>query len=287
MTILAVLSDIHGNLPAFEAACRDLAAFSPDHVVVAGALINWGPSSREVLERVAALGWVALRGNNELYLTDFGTPRAPTEWADPVQYSLLPWLQRQVGPEWRRRIAAWPDEIVVRVDDAPPLRIAHGLPGDPWGGIRTTDTDESFSRALSGIPESTFVTGHTHLQFDRRVGARHVVNPGSVGVPLGGRHEAQYAILDGDADGWRATLRRTPFDVEPLLRELERIGYVEELGLLGRLCAEELRTARMHVVTFFRWRDASCPDEPLAPALLERYLRADWARYVPEAYRAG
>ena len=285
MTRLAVLADVHGNLVALEAVQRDLVHFAPDHVVVAGDLVNWGPSSRAVLERVASLGWIALRGNSELYLTDFGTPRAPAGWIDPAKYSLLPWLQRQVGPDWRRVVAAWPDEIVLRAADAPPPRVTHGLPGDPWHGIRTTDSDEAVRQGLGDLRESTVIVGHTHLQFERWVGPTHVVNAGSVGVPLHGRHEAQYAILDGDERGWRATLRRVPFDVEPVLRECERIGFVDELGLIARLAVEEFRTARMHVFTFHNWRDACCPDEPLSMALFDRYLRADWVAHTPEAYR--
>ena len=70
MTRLAVLADLHGNLPAFEAVRTDLAQFSVDRVVVAGDLINWGPSSAEVAARVLEAGWAVIRGNNEFYLLD-------------------------------------------------------------------------------------------------------------------------------------------------------------------------------------------------------------------------
>src|SRR6478672_5600461 len=78
----AVLADIHGNLPALEAVMADLAHFAVEQVVVAGDLINWGPDSAAVVEQVTAAGWAALRGNNEYYLLDAGTPRAPAQWAE-------------------------------------------------------------------------------------------------------------------------------------------------------------------------------------------------------------
>jgi predicted phosphodiesterase len=285
LTTIAVLADIHGNLPAVDAIERDLTGVPVDAVVAAGDLINWGPFSRQVLERAAERGWLVLRGNNELYLTDFGTPRAPAAWSEAARYPLLPWLQRQVGAEWRARIATWPDSLVLRFADAPPLCVAHGLPDDPWHGIHTSDPDDQVARSLGGLSATTFVTGHTHLQFERQVGPWQIVNPGSAGVPLHGRREACYALLVGDDSGWRAALRRAPYDVRPVLREFARIGYVEELGVVGRLCVEEFRTARMHLVAFHNWRDACCPDEPLAMDLFDRYTRADWAPLVRSDYR--
>ncbi len=71
MTRLAILSDIHGNLPALEAVMADMAQFVVDHVIVAGDSINWGPFSREVVETVLLNNWAAVRGNNELYLLDY------------------------------------------------------------------------------------------------------------------------------------------------------------------------------------------------------------------------
>ena len=70
MTMLAILADIHGNLPALEAVLEDLAHFKVDHVVVAGAMVNWGPFSAQVMDRVTSEGWAVIRGNNEFYWSD-------------------------------------------------------------------------------------------------------------------------------------------------------------------------------------------------------------------------
>ena len=75
MTRLAVLADIHGNLPALQAVIDDMAQFAVDQVVVAGDSINWGPFSREVLEVIRERRWPVIRGNNELYLLDYDTER--------------------------------------------------------------------------------------------------------------------------------------------------------------------------------------------------------------------
>ena len=81
MTRLALLADIHGNLPALEAVIEDMAQFAVDHVVVAGDSVNWGPCSRQVMEIITERAWALIRGNNELYVLDHDTERAPPHWA--------------------------------------------------------------------------------------------------------------------------------------------------------------------------------------------------------------
>ena len=95
MTKLAVLSDIHGNLPALEAVMSDLSNFDVDHVIVAGDVIHFGPFSRQAAELVIEKGWSVIRGNNELFLIDYQTSRAPEEWNDPIQFAPTIWLNRQ------------------------------------------------------------------------------------------------------------------------------------------------------------------------------------------------
>ena len=129
MTRLAVLADIHGNLPALQAVIKDMAQFAVDQVVVAGDSVNWGPFSREVMEVVSAGGWAAICGNNELYALDFETPRMPPHWSS---FTLPPILREQLGADWLNAIACLPDELCLRFLDAPALRVFHGVPGDPF-----------------------------------------------------------------------------------------------------------------------------------------------------------
>jgi protein phosphatase len=79
MTKLAVLSDIHGNLPALDAVISDLKNFDLDQVIVPGDVISFGPFSRQAAEIVIKNGWSAIRGNNEYFLLDYKTPRSPDE----------------------------------------------------------------------------------------------------------------------------------------------------------------------------------------------------------------
>jgi len=287
MTRLAILADLHGNLPALEAVLNDMASFGVEHVVVAGDVINWGPFSAQVTERVLQEGWAVIRGNNEFYLLDHNTPRAPTEWSDPAQYPMLPWLSRQISVQQRTRIAAWPDTLSLRFPDAPPLRVAHGTPRSPWEPMYPIARDEDLLPKLEGVEESTVIVGHTHLPMERRVGRWHVLNPGSVGLPLDGDPTARYMLLESEGDNWRPTIRRVPFDYEPLFREFERQRFVEECHLIGHLAHKEFKTSRLQLLPFLLWRQAQCPAEPLSFDLLARYTEADRWAYTPLAYHVN
>ena len=94
MTRLAVLADIHGNLPALQAVIDDMAQYAVDHVVVAGDSVNWGPFSRQVLEIISERRWAVIRGNNAYYALDFGTCRAPEHWKS---FTLPIFLREQLG----------------------------------------------------------------------------------------------------------------------------------------------------------------------------------------------
>jgi Icc-related predicted phosphoesterase len=111
MTKLAVLSDIHGNLPALEAVMSDLGNFEVDQVIVPGDVINFGPFSNQTTEIVIEKGWPVIRGNNEYFLLDYKTPRASVEWNDPVQFAPTLWTNQRFNPKLRNIISTWPDTL--------------------------------------------------------------------------------------------------------------------------------------------------------------------------------
>lgn len=284
MTKLAILSDIHGNLPALEAVISDLKNFEVDHVVVPGDVINFGPFSRQVAELVIEKGWAVMRGNNEYFLIDYGTPRAPAEWSDPIQFAPTAWLNRQFDQKLQTLIASWPDTLNLRFKDAPPIQVFHGTPGSPWDSIYSTLTEAEIEKLLCNIEADYVICGHTHLSMDRQSGRWRIFNPGSVGIPLDGMFSASYMLLEGHEQGWNSTFRRIPFDYEPIFEEFERSGYNRECGPIGRLTVEVYKTARP-MFGFLKWRDTQKPGELITEALLDEYLStANWWDFAHPAY---
>jgi predicted phosphodiesterase len=287
MTKLAILSDIHANLPALGAVLEDMANFSVDATIVAGDVINFGPFTQQVVQRVIENNWAVIRGNGELFLLDYGTSRAPQEWNDPVGFPIPPWLNRQLNSSSKTTIAKWADTLTLRFSDAPPIRVVHGTPQSPWDSLYPTLTDEEITKLLADVQEETLIAGHTHLPMDRQSGRWHLLNPGSVGVPLDGQFTASYMLLNGDEGGWQPTFRRVVFDYESIFQEFERLGFVEECGAIGQLIIEVFKTARPQF-GFLSWREHNYPNEPVSMELLSEYFnKCHWWEYASKAYHVN
>ena len=184
---------------------QDMAHFDIDQVIVAGDSVNWGPFSRQVLEIITARGWAIVRGNNELYALDYCTERAPQHWST---FTMPPYLHDALGDDGVKILACMPDTLQLRFRDAPPLRVFHGIPGDPWIAMYPDSSEEQVCEWLAGIAERTVIAAHSHVAMERHVAGWHIFNPGSVGVPLDGEHSASYMILEGGSQGWELAAHR-------------------------------------------------------------------------------
>ena len=284
MTKLAILSDLHGNLPALEAVTTDLKQFDVDHVIVPGDVISFGPFSRQVAECVIQNRWSVIRGNNEFFLIDYKTPRALEEWNDPVQFAPTIWLNTQFEHNLRTIIGSWSDSLNLRFRDAPPIQVFHGTPQSPWEPIYWTMKDDQIEKHLVGTEAEFVICGHTHLPMDRQVGKWRIFNPGSVGVPLDGIFSASYMILEGNDNGWTPTFRRVPFDYQTVFDEFERSSYNAQSRPIGKLVVEIYKQARP-LMGFIRWQSKYRSNLPLTDELVDEFLAtANWWEYSHPAY---
>jgi predicted phosphodiesterase len=286
MTRLAIVSDIHGNLQALDAVRSDIESERVDRVVVAGDSIHWGPSSAEVVDIIKCDDWTVIRGNNELYLLDFDTPRSPEAWGSS-DYQSLRWLREQVRDEQRELIATWPDTLSLRFSDAPAVRVVHGSPRSHWEPMHRDTPAEELATMLAGIVEPFVIAGHTHMPMVRTIDRWTVYNPGSVGLPLDGEGASQYLLLDGDETGWRPTWRRIDYDRAPLFEAFERSEIMERCGPVGELIVEEFRTNRIHVQAFNTWRNQHHAGYLFTDALLREFRLADRWEYTESAYHVN
>lgn len=287
---IAVLADIHGNLPALEAVITRLERLQPDHVVINGDLINGVPFSTEVIDRVRALGWTVVRGNHEFYYLDFGTERAVPGCEDPTRWGQLHWLIERITPEQGAYLAMLPDERTFYLAGTQPLRMAHGVPGRNRVGFYNEQADPQIAAEIHPIRERTFVSAHTHVQIDRHVQMAieppaqdrdnegstqlrrwHLINPGSVGLPLNSDPTAQFTILESvdeqeEAGGWRATMHRVAYDRGTALDAYTTSGMLAMGGVITQLFYWELVTAEPELIYFYRWswengHDPECATE--------------------------
>ncbi len=283
MTRIALLADIHGNLPALDRVMDDMRQFTPDHVVVAGDMVNWGPFSAEVMQVVYENRWTMIRGNNEYYCINALAPRRPDSWA---HFTMLEWLHEQLN-DWHHVIAGLPDDIVLMYADAPNVHLCHGIPDDCWTGIYPNefDDDDRVHTLLANSRAKTIFCGHTHIPLDRMVGAYHILNPGSVGVPLLGEAVSSYMILDGTSHGWHVAHHRTlPLDTSALQSVWQEKQFVERCGVAAQMVIEEFEQSRLVLHSFNTWMRALYPDEDATVEHGQAFLAIDATPYILETY---
>jgi predicted phosphodiesterase len=208
---VAVLADIHGNLPALNAVLAEPDVLTADLVVLLGD-IALGPLPGPTLDRLAELGDRALwvHGNCEREMVtafDGGTVPGPFGGEAAKSAALI-------GRPHRDRLDGLPLTVTLEVTGLGPVLFCHASPRRDDEMVLVDSPPERWAEVLAGVAEPVVVLGHTHMPFDRLAAGRRVVNPGSVGMPYG--HEgASWALL-----GPEVTLRRTSYDTAAAVAEI-------------------------------------------------------------------
>jgi predicted phosphodiesterase len=253
---LVLLADVHGNLPALEAVLAELERHEPDHVVVAGDLINGAPLSCEVVDLVREQGWRTVRGNHEFYYLHYGTSRADPSLHHVERFGQIQWLTTRMTRAQHNYLAMLPDDFTFLLPDAEPLRIAHGIPGNNQMGFTIEHSTAHIGERLQHIADPLLVTAHSHQQFDRQIRLNgrewRLINPGTVGLPINGNPAAQFAILENNGGQWRTTLHTAAYDRRPAL-EAFRTMELLEASIMNRLYYWTICLARDELTPCLRW----------------------------------
>jgi putative phosphoesterase len=250
---LAVLSDIHGNLTALEAMLSDLRQYAVNGILVAGDIVVGGPQPAETLQRLRALGCVMIRGNADQALLQHAAGRAPASQSTAQQFALLRWTRRQVDQDALDFLASLPEQRVVALAGADPIRMVHGSPRHISERIFPERDPALLDLVLAQISEPVLVCGHTHLPWQVARDGRLALNPGAVGSPLNGTLGAQYALLTWANTGWQARLIAVPYDLEPLRQVCRTSGFLADGGAFARLCLLSVETGQDVLDDFFAY----------------------------------
>ncbi len=226
---VACLFDIHGNLPALEAVLAGVDAARIDEIVVGGDIFP-GPMPRQTLDRLLEIKLPThfIHGNGELaILAQIQAARTGvvkywgTTSGNPLSEALQPgyrWNAEQVR-DHEATLAGWPKTLTLAIDGLGKVLFCHGTPRSETE-IFTRLTPEAVLKPLfDGIDAAVVVCGHTHMQFDRMIGAKRILNAGSVGEAFGERGAA-WLILGPGVD-----FRHTNYDVEAAAAAIRRTAY--------------------------------------------------------------
>jgi diadenosine tetraphosphatase ApaH/serine/threonine PP2A family protein phosphatase len=225
--LIAVISDVHGNLPALEEVLKKTEELKVDAVVCLGDTVGYGPYPNECVDLVRARCAVVLQGNHDSGLVG-GTP---IEDFNHYGLQAIQWTQTVVSQENKDYLAGLP-----YLQEFESTTLAHASPGDPdaWNYILTMraakDNFRSFTTRICFI-------GHTHAPViigeDQTVNTyttdkRYIINVGSVGQPRDGNPAAAFGLYDSVSGTYK--LIRVRYSVEETAKKIREIGLPEFLA---------------------------------------------------------
>jgi putative phosphoesterase len=216
---LAALYDVHGNLPALEAVLRDVRNAGVDLIVSGGDLVP-GPMPREVVLSLRNLDIPVtfIRGNGDREVLALRGGEKGGRFPESMR-AAMQWNASQLDDESAVIMARWPAMTSVHSDSLGEVVFCHATPRNDTEIFLRTTREEALVPVFESVRADVVVCGHTHMQFDRTVGATRVINAGSVGMSFEGPG-AYWLLVDS-----RIELRRTEYDVERAAERVRATSY--------------------------------------------------------------
>ena len=231
MRRLAIISDIHGNLPALEAVLADIEAQGRSEIYHLGDLVGYNPFPNETVALIAERQLPGITGNYDQAVLG-GVPDPVGEFLNdkitPMGREIYEWTVRQVNQASRDFLAAQPRQRSLSLGNRR-LLLTHGSPRHIKDYVRPSWPDEMVGDLLRQVKEDIVLTGHTHIPVVRQVNGKWLINPGSVGFPKDGNPLAAYAILELDREV-TVTIRRVAYDIDRTIDAMAARGLPAKAG---------------------------------------------------------
>ncbi len=203
-------------------------------MVVGGDVIP-GPMPHETLARLLALDIPVqfIHGNGELAVLaqiEAAEPNEVTYWGTtggaplPEAFrEIVRWTARQVHPDYDEVLRSWPKTLHLEIEELGDVLFCHGTPDSETDAFTRLTPDAALLPVFRDLNVSLVVCGHTHMQFDRKIGSVRVVNAGSVGAPFG-LPGADWLLLGADVQ-----LRHTAYDLTKAAARVRGTRYPQAL----------------------------------------------------------
>lgn len=169
---IALISDVHANVPALEAVFDDIHRRGADQVVCLGDIVDLGPEPGRVIQILKERGVPCLVGNHDPFS---GDPIPPVE--------VYHWSRAQLTEAELLWLRSLPPNLSFE-DHGRRLLCVHGSPRSFDEQILAETTDADLRQMMGPIDCDVLAAGHTHVQLDRSLDGCRIINPGSVGMPF-------------------------------------------------------------------------------------------------------
>jgi putative phosphoesterase len=232
MDRVAVITDIHANLPALEAALEWIDGQGIERIYCGGDLVGYGPRPNEVCRLIAERGIPTIYGNYDWAIArdeeDCGCA-----YRDPHERELgersIAWTLANTDQRSKGFMRELPFDLRFELGGKR-ARLVHGSPRKVNEYLFEDKPSRTFERIAAGAGCDLLAFGHTHKPWIREYGDVLFVNCGSVGKPKDADPRAAFAVIEGDGGDPRARIERVAYDAERVAQEIADVGLPPEYG---------------------------------------------------------
>lgn len=227
---VAVITDIHANMPALHAVLARIDELRIETIVCGGDLVGYGPHPNEVCRLLEDWAVPTIHGNYDYAigrdLEDCGCAYQ-TEHERELGQRSVDWTLAQTSDHAKAYLRSLPFDLRFEVGAAD-VHLVHGSPRKVNEYLFEDKSDRLFERLAATEVGDALVFGHTHKPWKRTFDDVLFVNCGSVGKPKDGDPRAAFAILDWNGMTVEARIERVAYDTESVAREVREAGLPDE-----------------------------------------------------------
>lgn len=212
---LALISDVHGNLPALEAVLADIPG-DVDKTICLGDIVGYGPYPLECARKTFQHCDIVLQGNHDRELT------APADSGSNDQaIAGLHYANEQLNDRYRE----WLQNLSRKTGFDDDILLFHDHPEEVDRYVLPSE----FPKVRPHLDDyRACFLGHTHIQHEAEIDDRLILNPGSVGQPRDGDNRAAYAVVE--TENWETDLRRVEYDIQKVQARVNEVGLPSDIG---------------------------------------------------------
>jgi putative phosphoesterase len=254
---IAVLADIHGNLPALKAVLEEIENENINILLVAGDILG-GPFPVEVIRILHDLNAKMIKGNYEDYLLKIFLNPSDSKWYKTKQWSPIYWVYKRLNHYWLEFINSLPKKKIISSPNKDEILMVHRiyknmLPTDDSGVLVADKYKKILDDYTKSLDQSVLIYAHNHVQSIDKVNGCLALNPGSIGFPLNGTIGAQYMIMNWEKNEWIAKMRTVNYCIDDFHNAFIESSYLEEGGPIARLNLISILTGKAPVGEFFKF----------------------------------
>jgi putative phosphoesterase len=218
--IAALISDVHGNLPALKAVLKDADRAKARQIWYLGDFVGYIPFPNECVERIRKKADVAIIGNYDQSVMAFEEHK--NEWKKskkPPKFDALAWNSGRLASQSRQYLKDLPENIRLEIGGFEIL-LTHGSPMSIDEPVLPETPEKRLVELGAAASADIIIMGHSHQFMSRRAGKHWFINPGSVGLPAGNDWRASYALLEIAKNKINVVERKIDYDITPVIEAM-------------------------------------------------------------------